>query len=386
MSLVAFLTALSNYSVQPFLPVMADDLGTTVPVVGQAATVPLFVAAMVGLAAGPLADFTGFKPVIIGGLLLIAASAIGAGLATTFEVLLAARLLAGLGAAATAGTLFAFVGAAHDHGSRQRALSFVAAAFSASAVVGVPLLTAIEQFAGWRGAMFAIAAATILTAAGLIRFLSDPNRGTSIAWPGVGAIVRAYSPLLRDARMITAFVGIIGIGMGTIGAVTYVGAYFTEAFGTSTGRIGLLLAAAGGAYTLGSIIGGTSIFDFRIRGLTLGLGLVSGIGIWSVFGLDSGPAFAVVAMVTALLIAGVMNLMFVTVLSYESRAGAATTMAMQASVTNLGSAIGVALGGLALGLQGYQALGLLTGLSFLTAGVVATASILLLSYQPRMAD
>ncbi|MEZ4568861.1 MAG: MFS transporter [Thermomicrobiales bacterium] len=74
---------------------MADDLGTTVPVIGQAATVPLFVAAIAGLAAGPLADLFGFKPVVISGLVLIVLSAAGAGLATTFEILLAARVLAG---------------------------------------------------------------------------------------------------------------------------------------------------------------------------------------------------------------------------------------------------------------------------------------------------
>ena len=383
MSLVAFLTALSNYSVQPFLPIMADDLGTTVPVVGQAATIPLFVAAAAGLAAGPLADFIGFKPVVAGGLLLLAGSAVGVGLATSFEVLLAARVLAGLGAGATTGTVFAFVGAVHGYESRQRALSFVAAAFSVSAVVGIPLLTAIESLAGWRGALFAIAALTVLVCIGLVQYLSDPKRESSIAWPGTGTIIRAYSPLLRDARMLAAFVGIIAVGMGTIGAVTYIGAFFVEQFGTSTGRVGLLLAAGGGAYTLGSVLGGTSFFDFRIRGMTLGLGMLSGIAIWTVFGLESGSIIAVLALVVALCGAGILNIMFVTVLSYESRAGAATTMAMQASVTNLGSAVGVALGGLALGLQGYPALGLLTGLAFVTAGVVTTVSLLLLTYQPR---
>lgn len=362
---------------------MADDLGVSVPVIGQAATIPLFVAAVAGLAAGPLADFFGFKPVAISGLLLIGLSAVGVGIAGSFEMLLAARVLAGLGAAATVGTAFAFVGAAHDHDSRQRALSLVAAAFSVSAVIGIPLLTAIERLGGWRGAMFAIAAVGILLAAGLGRFLSDPNRATVVTWPGIPAIVGAFRPLVRDGRMIAVFLGIVGVAMGVIGSVTYIGAYFVDEFGASTGQIGLLLALAGGSYTLGSVIGGTSFVDFRMRGLTLGLGILSGVAIWTVFGLDSGPVGAVIAMVVAVLVGGVLNIMFVTVLSYESRAGAATTMAVQASVTNLGSATGVALGGLALGIQGYAALGVLAGMSFVAAGIVTTASLALMSYQPR---
>ncbi|MEZ4521525.1 MAG: MFS transporter [Thermomicrobiales bacterium] len=362
---------------------MADDLGTTVPVIGQAATVPLFVAAIAGLAAGPLADLFGFKPVLISGLVLIVLSAAGAGLATTFEILLAARVLAGLGAAATVGTAFALTGESHGYESRQRALSFVAAAFSVSAVLGIPLLTAIEGASGWRGAMFSIAIAGTLLAVSLARLLSDPNRDTAASWPGLRSIYDAYRPLVRDLRMVAVFLGIIGVGMGTIGAVTYIGSYFVDEFGTSTGRVGLLLAVSGGSYTVGSVIGGTSLFDFRVKGTTLGLGLLSGGAMWAVFGLDSGPVVAVGAIVISLLVAGILNIMFVTVLSYESNAGAATTMAMQASVTNLGSALGVAIGGLMLGIQGYDALGLFAGLSFVMAGIVATGSLILLSFQPR---
>ncbi|MEZ4568863.1 MAG: hypothetical protein R2849_00730 [Thermomicrobiales bacterium] len=157
--------------------------------------------------------------------------------------------------------------------------------------------------------------------------------------------------------------------MGAIGAVTYIGSYFVDEFGTSTGRVGLLLAVSGGSYTVGSVIGGTSLFDFRVKGTTLGLGLLSGGAMWAVFGLDSGPVVAVGAIVISLLVAGILNIMFVTVLSYESNAGAATTMAMQASVTNLGSALGVAIGGLMLGIRGYDALGLFAGLSFVMAGI-----------------
>jgi len=384
MSLVAFLTALSNYCVQPFLPVMADELGTTVPVVGQAATVPLFVAAVAGLAAGPLADFFGFKPVAITGMLLIAGSAFGVGIATSFEILLAARVLAGLGAGATVGTALAFVGSAHDYDNRQRALSIVAAAFSVSAVLGIPLLTVIERAGGWRGAMLTIGVAGLLLAAVLARYLLGPNREIPVAWPGVPAILRAYLPLVRDFRMIAVFLGIVAVGMGTIGSVTYIGAYFVDSYGTSTGRVGLVLALAGGSYTAGSILGGANVFDPRVRGTTLGLGLLGGLAIWTVFGLQSGPVVALAALVVAFVIAGLLNIMCVTVLSYESNAGAATTMALQASVTNLGSAAGVAIGGLILGVSSYSALAVFAAVAFVVAGLITTAGIVGMPFQLRI--
>ena len=47
----AFLAALNFFATSPFYPDMADDLDTTVPLLGQAATLLLLVSAVLGLEA-----------------------------------------------------------------------------------------------------------------------------------------------------------------------------------------------------------------------------------------------------------------------------------------------------------------------------------------------
>lgn len=371
MSLVAFLTALSNYSVQPFLPVMADDLGASIPAIGQAAMIPLLVAAFIGLAIGPLAETLGYKRVAISGLALIALSALGVALAPTLEILLAARVLAGVGAGATLGIALTYVGAVHRHPARQRAISYVAAASSISAVIGIPTLTTLEAFAGWRGAMLAVGAVAIVLLLVLVIELREPQGSATEPWQGISTTLRSYLPLVGDRRMIPVLAGLLCAGMGNIGTVTYLSAYFTDHYAATTGNIGLILALVGGSYTLGSFIGGLSFMDIRSRLTYLLLGLGAGLPTWALLALQPQLSLALVTVCIALVATGALSLMLMTTLSYEGATGAARTMAVTASITNLGAATGVAAGGLLLGLGGYDALGLFGGLAFIVAGAIA---------------
>lgn len=73
---------------------------------GEALIVTFFLlgAAFGQLVVGPLSDMLGRRPVLLGGLTLYALGAAAAALAPTFEILLAARFLWGLGAAAPTGS------------------------------------------------------------------------------------------------------------------------------------------------------------------------------------------------------------------------------------------------------------------------------------------
>ena len=64
----SFLGALTSVALGPFLPVIARDLRTSVPLLGQTATAALLSAAVLGLIVGPLADRYGHRRLLLAGL------------------------------------------------------------------------------------------------------------------------------------------------------------------------------------------------------------------------------------------------------------------------------------------------------------------------------
>jgi predicted MFS family arabinose efflux permease len=96
----------------------------------------------------------------------------------------------------------------------------------------------------------------------------------------------------------------------------------------------------------------------------------------AVFSGVGGTAVTLVLTVASALTAGVGWVSIVTFLAEESPAGAATTMALNGALFNLGAAAGGALGGLVLAAWGFP----VAGLAF---GVTATCAALLVAVQSR---
>src|SRR5439155_23771184 len=88
----AFLATLSALAVSPFLPSIAQDLHTSVALLGQIPAVMMLLAAALGLVVGPLADSLGRRRVLLVGVLAVAASSLTIALAPGYAALLVAAL------------------------------------------------------------------------------------------------------------------------------------------------------------------------------------------------------------------------------------------------------------------------------------------------------
>src|SRR5262245_38537758 len=65
--LAIFLAALNVFAATPFYPQMAQDLQSTVPLLGQILTLLTLLSAGLGLVVGPVADRSGYRwPLVIG--------------------------------------------------------------------------------------------------------------------------------------------------------------------------------------------------------------------------------------------------------------------------------------------------------------------------------
>ena len=338
-----------------FFPQMASELQVGVPLLGQIMSAMLGLSVVLGLVIGPLSDRSGYRRLIVVGLVASAICFLVFGLAPAFLLLLLASVAGAVADAGVLGPSFAIAGTAFTGTAAKRAIGWTTAAQAGSAIVGVPLLAAIGTAAGWRMAFIvaglAALAGVILATAWLPR---DHRRPTEPL--RVDALVAPYRPLLRHGGMRRLYGATMLGAVCWMGMLTYLGAFLAEALGLGTGHVGLAYMGAGTGYCLGSLVVGGPLARIRAQSLVV-LGYLAGAGLVALaFSGRVGTAGAVVAVAGASLMWGMEGVAMTAVLTAETPSGAGTTMTLSSSLFNLGAAGGGVIGGLLLALSGYEAL------------------------------
>lgn len=352
--LSSFVAALSFFATSPFYTRIADDLETTVPLLGQAATLMLVVSAGLGLVVGPYADAQGYRRLMAGGVMAIAAYQLGTAVAPSYPVLLGLSLLGAIGDALVFGLTFALASVLFDGAARQRAISLAVASLSVGAVVGVPVLTFIGDLASWRVALGTFGGATLGLAWMVLAVLPpDLKRPGGRVRPT--NLLRAYGPLRRDPGAMRLLAATVTRAVWFLGLATYMGAFLSDELGLSTREVGLFYMLAGAGSVVGSVLAGTRWLAASPRIGVVGSSVVAGTMLWAVISLAStGLTIALLPAMTAL--GSIASVGIMALLSMESPVPAGTTMALNASLLNVGGAIGAALGGGLLALGGFDAL------------------------------
>jgi predicted MFS family arabinose efflux permease len=350
-----FVAMLTFVAPAPFFPVMARDLGIGVPLLGQVVAAMLLVSAAIGLVAGPLADRYGHRRLILLGLVSAAICLLLFGLARNFAVLLAGALAGGLANAAVLGPSLAVAGTYFAGAEARRALGWATACMAGSAIVGVPALTAVATFTGWRLAFIAAGGAVIgaawLGAAWLPRDARSPQGRLRPE-----TLLAAYRPLLRHGPTLRLYGVAVLRAICWFGLLTYFGAFLAEELALSTGQVGLAYMLGGGGYFLGSVLSGGPLRLVTPRTLLVAGNLAMALLMGLAFSALLGP-LGTVAMLPLAGFAGALGWVAVAaLLTADSPAGAGTTMTLHGSLFNLGAAAGGATGGLLLAFAGYGAL------------------------------
>src|SRR5262245_41544196 len=121
------------------LPDMASDLGAALPDLQWVLSLYALVLAALVLSAGSLADRVGRRAVYLGGLVLCATASLICGLSGSVGLLIAARGLQGLAAAAMFATTLALISSSYE--GRDRGIGFgIWAAVNGAAAAAGPLV------------------------------------------------------------------------------------------------------------------------------------------------------------------------------------------------------------------------------------------------------
>ncbi len=376
LAICSFLAFVNFAALAPFLPAIARDLDTSVPLVGQITTALTLLSAGLGLVIGPLADQRGHRTLIVVGIAAVALNLAGMALAPTYAVLLPMAILAGIGDAILFGLPYAIAGELFHGDLQRRAVAWISGGLSLGIVVAPMILALIGAVAGWRGALLVAAALTLLTVLPALRWL--PRDGGShdgrLSMRGVRA---AYRPLVGSRSMLLLY-GASGLrAAGIIGAFSYFGAFIADRFQVGPDLVGLSYLGVGLGVLAGDVLSATTTMRAPLRLLTAAtcaVGcLIQGAAIALILPL---PATIVLTAAAAVL-TSISYIALTTLMTRETPGGSGTTMVLNGSVINLGTAVGAAVGGLFIALGGYALLGLVVPL------FVLAAAMLVLLVHPR---
>jgi Bcr/CflA subfamily drug resistance transporter len=239
----------------PSLPAMAEEFAVSAATVQQAITLYAVGYGLSQLVWGPLADRLGRRPVALVGVALFSLASLAQALAPGFGVLLALRLLQGVGAGCGTSVSRACLRDVVSGRPLARAMGVVGISFALALGLAPFLGGWIGQVGSWRGDDLLLALLGALTLAYLARHLNETRALPSGpgALPGVRACLVGYGRLLRDARFLVPAL-IATLATGLVAAYDAASPYpFEHRFGLSTATFGSLNLSLSGAYLLGSL-------------------------------------------------------------------------------------------------------------------------------------
>jgi len=295
---------------------------------------------------------------------VFALAAVLSALATSYEMLLAVRVLAAAGAGVFTPVTAAVAAGLSAPETRARAMAAVFFGLTLAQVLGVPLGAWVAYTLGWRAA-FAIAALLALPCLWLI-WTRVPAGLTfqPVQLPDLARVLR--NPVLMLA---VAFTATFLSGIHVV--FTYLTPLLTETMGYGRNGITLILLAAGLGAVAGNIAGG-KLADTIGPGRTLTLLAVGQIATLPVFSwlpmpdvLLLGFVFLWAAIAWSFMAAQQSRLVSL------SADDAPVLLSLNAAAIYVGTAIGGAIGGLVLSVSTLSTLGLTGGL----VGVIALINI-----------
>ncbi|ETX28348.1 multidrug MFS transporter [Roseivivax isoporae LMG 25204] len=212
-ALIAMMFATIAFSIDSMLPALPEIAGALSPDNVNAAQLVLTVFVLgMGIGTfftGPLSDTYGRKPVVIAGAVIYCISAVVAARAQTLEVLLAARLAQGLGAAGPRVVALAIIRDLVAGREMARIMSFVMIVFTLVPALAPSLGAVIIAFAGWRGVFMAFVLFSVISVVWLMLRLPETHppekrRPFSVRALGSAAGEMVAHPVVRISILVQA--------------------------------------------------------------------------------------------------------------------------------------------------------------------------------------
>ena len=256
----------------PFAPVLSRGLGVSLSAITSLIAINQ-VTSLLGALIGPLSDRLGYRKMMIAGMAMLATGMLAAAIFPIYSVVLVALLLAGLGKSIFDPALQAWVGNRVPYGRRARVMGIMETSWSASTLIGIPLVAILMDRYGWQSPFLVMGGLGCIGAVTMFFIIPyDPGSASQKAPPA--EYLGAYSRLLANKPALGALGYVFFVSAANDNLFVVYGAWLEQRFGLGIVALGLGTSLIGVAELAGE--GFTAAVSDRIglkRALVAGLGL-----------------------------------------------------------------------------------------------------------------
>ncbi len=240
---IVFASALFMRSTDPVIPQIAGGLHVepaTAALLSTAFTLPY---ALVQPLSGALADMFSKSRLMLICLLIMAVATLVCAVATSFEMLFAARVVAGFAAGGVIPIAFALVGDNIPFAERQVAMGRLLFAIMSGNLLGAACAGVIADFVGWRGVFVAIGGFGALALAASFRGFHGVGKATGRL--DFSMFIPNYRAIFRNPLAKICFGAVFLEAVFMYGCFPYIATMLHEAGETSAAIAGIVIAGFG---------------------------------------------------------------------------------------------------------------------------------------------
>jgi len=360
-----------------FLLKMAETFRVDKGVMGQINTFSSIVSVFFALLMGVLSVRLRHKSLLLTGLLFLSVSAVGCYFAWDLNSVFILYSLSGVGIAMVGPMTLALVGENLAFRKRANAVGWVVAGGSLAYLIGAPIMGVLAGFGGWRISLLGfVIPFSILSL--MLAFAGVPSQSSNRKSSVNGdSYLRSLKEIVSNRSAVGCLVGNVFRHAAFMAVLLYGTSFFIERFSLSEGIASFVILGAALFYTLGSLAAGSMVNRYGRKFSTVSTALLGGLFTMSYACVPSLlPSLAL--NFTAAWFMGMMASAASSLTLEQIPRFRGSMMSISSAATSLGTAVGAAVGGMALIWYDYDVLGAILG----GMGIIAAMVFYLVTKDP----
>jgi predicted MFS family arabinose efflux permease len=347
---------------------VALAFGVSVSLAGQIRSIGSILAIIAALAMGVMSVRYDYKTLLLGGLIINLVSALCCTFAPSFTLLVICFAAMGLVTSLVTPMVFSYIGEFYPDERRSQVVGTLASLRSVSYLVMVQLIGLVVGNWSWREAfLFLVAPMTFL---GIILSLKVLPRVSSSETVSEMNILEGYRGVLASRSALACLLGNLMAGGAWVGGVVvYNVTFLREAFLLSLSDASNIVSGMVVGVLVGNYLGGLLAKKLGNKRVIVASSFLTGVLIICYMNAPNIQLTVVISVVTSLA-AGIILTCANTLLLGQVPRYRGTVMSVNSAATQLGVALGAALGGLILYLYSWGMMGVTFGAMHVLASCV----------------
>ncbi|MGG5331104.1 MFS transporter [Enterococcus sp. AZ163] len=340
--LVMFLIGTDTFLVSPLLPTLSELYGISSSISGWMVSAYALGYALFALISGPFSDGRDRKKVMIFGFIGFALATFLCGFATSFQLMILFRFLAGVSASFVTPQVWASIPVIAPKEKIVKMMGMASAGLAVSQLIGVPIGSYLAVIS-WRAPFFAISIVSLVMV--LVVSILLPSLNIQSQIDHNVTIGKIYGALLKNRLALKYLFAYLVFQTGNFCMMTFIGSWLTRDFYLSVSGVGTAMIAIGAGNLFGTLFGNKLIAKWGLsKSLLIGIILLCVLYFATPF--SSSLYVAEVLLTLAFIVNGFIFPIFMTTLQSTTTTARSTVSSLSNAAMYTGTTIGGIVGGI----------------------------------------